>query len=92
LTPSGAGAYTPYMLKLRDLKWFKEFLESGGWADAFQYASPELRMEMIELVEALLETADVADRVVADVLFSPEGIPGLGETTQSLEDKGKQEQ
>lgn len=65
------------MLKTRDLIQFREFLESGGWADAFQHAEEELRLEMIEKVEELLETADAADRVVGQVLFAKEGFaPG----------------
>ncbi len=62
------------MLKTRDLVQFRKFLESGEWADAFQHAEEALRLEMIEKVEELLETADVADRVVGQVLFAKEGI------------------
>ncbi|MCB2191637.1 MAG: hypothetical protein KQI62_08730 [Deltaproteobacteria bacterium] len=62
------------MLKTNDLAWFKEFLESGGWADAFNNASEELRLEMIEKIEMLLDTADAADKVVGEVLFAKEGM------------------
>lgn len=71
-------AYTAAMLKLRDLKEFKEFLASGGWADAFAHAEEDLRLEMIEKVEELLETADVADKVVGEVLFSKNGMAPAG--------------
>ena len=63
------------MLKLKDLEDFHEFLKSGAWQDAFQYASEELRLEMIGLIETLLETADEADKVVGEVLFNQEGLP-----------------
>ncbi len=62
------------MLKTRDLEQFKQFLEDGGWADAFQNAGEELRLEMIEKVELLLEAADAADKVVGEVLFSKDGM------------------
>ncbi|MGD9125165.1 MAG: hypothetical protein PVG60_08730 [Desulfarculaceae bacterium] len=74
------------MLTLKDLKDFREFLESGGWADAFSHAQEELRLEMIEKVEELLDTADVADRVVGEVLFNKEGVQAAGGTSK-LEDK-----
>ena len=63
------------MLTLKDINAFREFLESGGWADAFAHAGEELRGEMIEKVEALLETADAADKVVGQVLFGPKSTP-----------------
>lgn len=72
------------MLKLRDLRWYKEFLDSGGWADAFQHAGEELRLEMIELIEELLDTADVADRVVGQVLFAKDGLPEAAGEASSL--------
>ncbi|MCB2187223.1 MAG: hypothetical protein KQJ78_12450 [Deltaproteobacteria bacterium] len=64
---------------------FKEFLENGGWADAFQHAGEELRLEMIEVVEALLDAADAADKVVGEVLFAKDGIVPPGSPTTPLE-------
>lgn len=75
------------MLKLSDLQNYREFLESGGWADAFQYAEKDLRLEMIALVEELLETADAADRLVGQVLFDPEGFGPQGPSSSKLDDK-----
>lgn len=72
------------MLKLKDLQAFKEFLETGGWADAFQYAEEDLRLEMLGLVEELLETADAADKVVGQVLFSKDGMAPVGPTSTPL--------
>jgi hypothetical protein len=66
------------MLKTKDLENFKEYLESGGWADAFGHAEESLRMEMIEKVEMLLDAADAADKVVGEVLFNKDGLPGGG--------------
>ena len=66
------------MLKTKDLKNFMDFLESGAWADAFAHAEESLRLEMIEKVEMLLDTADAADKVVGEVLFNKEGLPGGG--------------
>jgi hypothetical protein len=66
------------MLKTKDLKDFMEYLESGAWADAFAHAEESLRLEMIEKVEMLLDTADVADKVVGQVLFNKDGLPGGG--------------
>ncbi|MFH1059092.1 MAG: hypothetical protein V1797_10520 [Pseudomonadota bacterium] len=66
------------MLKLKDLQDFKQFLASGGWADAFAHAEEDLRLEMIEKIEELLETADVADKVVGEVLFSKDGMAPAG--------------
>lgn len=62
------------MLKTDDLAWFKEFLESGAWADAFNNAGEELRLEMIEKIEMLLDAADAADKVVGEVLFAKDGM------------------
>lgn len=64
------------MLKTKDLADFMEFLESGGWADAFAHAEEPLRLEMIEKIEMLLDTADAADKVVGEVLFNKDGLPG----------------
>jgi hypothetical protein len=73
------------MLKLKDLQDFKQFLASGGWADAFAHAEEELRLEMIEKVEELLETADVADKVVGEVLFSKDGMAAAGPGASGLD-------
>lgn len=73
------------MLKTSDLSQFKQFLEGGGWADAFANAGEELRGEMIEKVELLLDTADAADKVVGEVLFNKEGIAAAGPAASSLE-------
>ena len=72
------------MLTLKDINAFREFLETGGWADAFDHAGEELRGEMIEKVEALLEAADAADKVVGQVLFGPKGPAAAGESFSSL--------
>lgn len=72
------------MLKLDDLRQFKQFLDSGAWADAFGHAEHELRLEMLEKVEELLEAADVADRVVGQILFGQEGLPPAGESASPL--------
>lgn len=72
------------MLKLDDLKQFKQFLDSGGWADAFGHAEHELRLEMLEKIEELLETADVADKVVGQILFGQEGLPPAEHTSSPL--------
>ncbi len=66
------------MLKTSDLKDFMEHLGSGAWADAFAHAEESLRLEMIEKVEMLLDAADVADKVVGEVLFNKDGLPGAG--------------
>ena len=73
------------MLKLKDLVDFKEFLDNGGWADAFANAEEGLRLEMLEKVEALLDAADAADKVVGEVMFSRDGLPAGGKAS-SLED------
>ena len=75
------------MLTTKDLLDFKEFLDSGGWADAFNHAGEELRLEMIEKAEALLDTADSADKIIGEVLFSKEGMPAGSQGQSSLEDK-----
>jgi hypothetical protein len=72
------------MLKHKDLQEFKQFLDTGGWADAFQHAEHELRLEMLEKIEELLEAADVADRVVGQVLFSQDGMAPAGDASSPL--------
>jgi hypothetical protein len=72
------------MLKLSDLQEFKQFLDSGGWAEAFAHAEHELRLEMLEKIEELLEAAEVADRVVGHILFSQEGMTPVGEASSPL--------
>jgi len=74
------------MLTLKDLKEFHEFLTSGGWADAFSHAGEDLRGEMIEKVEALLETADAADEVVGRVLFGPKNLAAKSSFSSLKED------
>jgi hypothetical protein len=75
LTPMPHTPYTPGMLRTKDIVKFKEYIESGQWADAFGYASEDLRLEMIEKIEELLDAADAADKVVGEVLFSKDGMP-----------------
>ena len=71
------------MLKLRDLEQFHEYLESGGWADAFNYAGEDLRLEMLGLMEQLLDTADLADKIVGEVMFNQQGLGGGGQEASS---------
>ena len=71
------------MLTLKDINAFREFLETGAWADAFAHAGEELRGEMIEKVEALLEAADTADKVVGQVLFGSKA-PVAGDSFSRL--------
>jgi len=73
------------MLKTSDLAQFKQFVESGGWADAFNNAGEDLRLEMIEKVELLLDAADAADKVVGEVLFSKDGMAAPAAQSSSLE-------
>jgi hypothetical protein len=75
------------MLKLRDLEQFQEFIDSGGWADAFRHAGEDLRLEMLGLVEQLLDTADAADKAVGEILFAKDGLDGDagGEAASALE-------
>lgn len=76
------------MLKTKDLTEFKEFVESGGWADAFANAGEELRGEMLEKVEELLDASDAADKVVGEVLFGKDGMPAAdGPASSSLDGK-----
>lgn len=72
------------MLKLKDLQEFRQFLQSGGWADAFAYAQEDLRLEMLGLVEELLDTADAADKVVGEVLFNKDGVAAAPESAAPL--------
>lgn len=76
------------MLKTNDLAQFKEFLESGGWADAFNNAGEELRLEMIEKIETLLDAADAADKVVGEVLFAKDGMAASPSDSSSSLDRG----
>ncbi len=74
------------MLKTNDLAQFKQFLESGGWADAFNNAGEELRLEMIEKVDMLLDAADAADKVVGEVLFTKDGMAApVADSASTLE-------
>jgi len=78
------------MLKTKDLEQYKEFMESGGWADAFANAEESLRLEMIEKVEMLLDAADAADKVVGEVLFNKDGIGGGGQAGGSFSKLGEE--
>ena len=77
------------MLKLKDLQEFKEFLASGAWADAFANAEEELRLEMLEKVQELLDAADEADRVVGEVLFAQDGMAPVGAGPSDWDEKGR---
>ena len=76
------------MLKLKDLQEFRQFVQSGGWADAFSYAQEDLRLEMLGLVEELLDAADAADKVVGEVLFNKDGITAAAEPASPLKREG----
>jgi len=65
--------YLP-MLKLKNLQGFRQIFESDGWADAFRYAEEDLQLEMLGLIEELLDSADVADKLVGEMLFNEDGI------------------
>ena len=73
------------MLRTKDIAVFREYIESGQWADAFNHAGEELRLEMIEKIEELLDAADAADKVVGEVLFSKDAMPAAADTVSKLD-------
>lgn len=62
------------MLSLADIHKFEEYMKSGKLEQAFRQGPEEKRLELLELLEALMNAADIADEVATRLIFR--GAPG----------------
>lgn len=57
------------MLTMKDLEEFESRLKSGALEEEFKYAPEERRIEILELLERLMDVADLADEVATRLIF-----------------------
>ena len=57
------------MLRLKDIKAFKEYLKSGEWEEHFDYRTPDGQGEMLDLIEELFELCEIADEILTKKLY-----------------------
>ena len=57
------------MLRLKDIKDFKEYLRSGTWEEHFDYRTSEGQGEMLDLIEELFELCEIADDILTKKLY-----------------------
>ncbi|MBD5641509.1 MAG: hypothetical protein HDQ91_03715 [Desulfovibrio sp.] len=57
------------MLTLKDLEEFEMRLKSGALEEEFKCAPEERRVELLELLEKLMDTAELADEVATRLIF-----------------------
>jgi len=52
------------MITIKKLKEFKEYLESGAFIEDFEMRPPDGQAEMLELIDLLFQTCEIADEVL----------------------------
>lgn len=57
------------MLTLSDLRDFEEYLTSGALAKDFKQGSVERKHEILELLEKLMDLAELADKEATGLIF-----------------------
>ncbi len=57
------------MLTMNDLKEFERRMTSGALEDEFKYAPEERRIEILELLEKIMDVADIADETATRLIF-----------------------
>ncbi len=71
------------MLRLKDIEEFKEYLSSGRWAEDFDFRTQDGQDEMLDLVEALFDLCDTADKVLTKKLYQRMSGTDLGQSKSS---------
>lgn len=62
-------------LTLQDLDKFEKALKNGQIEDQFTYGDEKERGEVLELLEKLMDVAEVADEVATRLLYRGIGMP-----------------
>lgn len=57
------------MLQLTDIEAFEHYLRSGEFEDHFTYSPEERRFEMLELLEKIMELAELSDEIATRIIF-----------------------
>ncbi len=61
------------MLTIKKLKEFKEYLESGAFIEDLEMRPPDGQAEMLDLIDLLFETCEVADEVLSKHFYKKWG-------------------
>lgn len=64
------------MITIEQLDEFINYLKSGSFEKQFNYSGEMGKGEMLELLERLMDAADVADEVATKLIFRSIPIPG----------------
>lgn len=73
------------MLDIEDLEKFSQFIRSGALEEKFKCGSEETRHKILELLEKLMDTADLADECATRLIFR-----GLNSALHDVEDPGNE--
>lgn len=57
------------MITLKDLEELEEYLASGRLADEFIVAEEDRKHEILEILEKLMDVADLADQTATKLIF-----------------------
>ena len=57
------------MLRIRDIREFKEYLKSGDREEYFDYRISNGQGEMLDLIEELFELCEIADDILTKRLY-----------------------
>lgn len=64
------------MLTMQELGEFEEYIKSGQLERDFKYSPEDRRVEILELLEKMMDVAELADEAATRLIFR--GIPPLG--------------
>ncbi len=61
------------MITYKKLKEFKEYLESGAFIEDLEMRPPDGQAEMLDLIDLLFQTCEVADEVLSKHFYKKWG-------------------
>lgn len=61
------------MLKIKELDAFMKSVDSGAFEQEFKLAGQEKKGEMLELLEAIMDAADLANEIATKLIYR--GLP-----------------
>jgi hypothetical protein len=61
------------MITIKKLKEFKEYLESGAFIEDLEMRPPDGQAEMLDLIDLLFQTCEVADEVLSKHFYKKWG-------------------
>lgn len=65
------------MLQIADLEAFEAYLSSGEFEDHFTHSLEGRRFEMLELLEKIMDLAELSDAVATRIIFKNSPIANL---------------